>query len=173
MPARTHVVDSGGTSRLVSRAFVIDSGGTARRILRAFVIDSGGTARQIFQGDVVSLSNLNLNTLTITPTDATCSYSLNSTGSQTDSDGGNRNWITPTSNAGNYSARMTLNSGSAYTSGTVGAWLNLGTTRTWSLTESRNGVFSSSNSGTIEIRRDSDSVVVASATITMLAEVEV
>lgn len=51
MAARTYVVDSGGTSRLVKRLFVVDSGGTSRLIKRAFAIDSGGTARLIYQGD--------------------------------------------------------------------------------------------------------------------------
>lgn len=48
MSVRTLIVDSGGTTRLVSRAFAIDSGGTARAASRIFVIDSGGTPRQVY-----------------------------------------------------------------------------------------------------------------------------
>lgn len=50
MAARTLVVDSGGTTRLVksSRFFVIDSGAVARKIKRLFVIDGGGVARLVY-----------------------------------------------------------------------------------------------------------------------------
>jgi hypothetical protein len=50
MAVRRFVVDSGGTSRLITRRFVVDSGGTSRLIKRRFVIDSGGVARLVYQG---------------------------------------------------------------------------------------------------------------------------
>ena len=50
MPARTFVVDSGGTSRFIKRWFAIDSGGVARLAKRVFVFDSGGVARLVFTG---------------------------------------------------------------------------------------------------------------------------
>lgn len=175
MAARTHVVDSGGTSRLVSRMFVIDSGGTARRILRAFVIDSGGTARLIFQGDVVNLTTVSLSDLAISPANATTSYSLNNNGTATTTGSGSgaTTWLTPSSSAGNYEARMTVSSGSFTSGAATGSWLNLGTSRFWTLTESTNGNSSLNVTGTIEIRRVSDSVVVASASVDMTSTVEV
>lgn len=59
----------------------------------------------------------------------------------------------------------TLDGGSAAT----GSWLALSTTRTWTYTQS--GVGSKSGSGTIDIR-NSAGTIVASAAVSMTAEVE-
>lgn len=48
MSSRLHVIDSGGTARLVKRFFVIDAGGVARKVKRLFAVDSGGTARRVY-----------------------------------------------------------------------------------------------------------------------------
>lgn len=77
-------------------------------------------------------------------------------------------WVIPTANAGNYEVRATLNSGSL-TSGTTGSWLALSTTRTW--VRQRIAIGSSSANLTIEVRRASDGLVMASKTVDLTASV--
>ena len=69
--------------------------------------------------------------------------------------------------AGDYESRWTTTSGTL-TSGSNGAWENLGTTRTW--TRNRVAVGGESCIGTLEIRRASDGLVITSATIELYAE---
>lgn len=61
MTARTLIVDSGSTTRLVKKWWAIDSGNVARFAKRVFLIDSGSVARLIFATQVVA---------SITPTNA-------------------------------------------------------------------------------------------------------
>lgn len=71
--------------------------------------------------------------------------------------------------AGDFECRMTTVSGTV-TSGTIGSWEALSSSREWT----RNHTASSGNSdyvGTLEIRRVADGVIVATATITLQAEV--
>ena len=81
-------------------------------------------------------------------------------------------WCTPTSEASNYEVYATLNSsaGGGLDSGTTGAWLSLNTNRTWAVYESTSGNLSSVELG-MQIRRIGTSTVLASATITLEAEV--
>lgn len=76
-------------------------------------------------------------------------------------------WVTPTTDAGLYEVRATVNSG-AVSSGTTGSWLALTSSRAWTVTRSVIGL--SQVSLTIEVRRASDSVVVASTTVLLSAE---
>lgn len=77
-------------------------------------------------------------------------------------------WIEPKSNFSLYSARATLVSGTS-TTGTFGAWLNLATTRTWTL---QGGVGGVDAVWLIEIRLDSTGALQDSATVTVHAESE-
>jgi hypothetical protein len=61
-----------------------------------------------------------------------------------------------------YQVRLTVVSGTTPGGSSSGSWLSLGTSRSWTLTTP--GDF---NSVTVEIRRVSDSVVIATATVTM------
>lgn len=64
------------------------------------------------------------------------------------------NWITPTSAAGSaYDIRMTVNSGSTPTGSAPGIWLSLGTTRTWTISQS--GIGTNASNVTVEIRNAS------------------
>jgi len=76
-------------------------------------------------------------------------------------------WDTASSTVGNYEARATLNSGTTPT-GTLNTWLNLGTTRTWSLSAAT-GNFQTCNL-TIEIRDTATSTVRATAILTLEAD---
>lgn len=68
-----------------------------------------------------------------------------------------------------YSIMVTLVSGSTPTTGTMATWQNLGTTRTWTNVRNTKG-FTTSNL-LVKIRRDSDSVEVASVSIILEARV--
>jgi hypothetical protein len=74
-------------------------------------------------------------------------------------------WISPLTNFSLYSARATLVSGTVL--GTMGTWLNLGTTRIWQTGSSGGSV---EGVMTVEIRSDSDGIVRDTATITLHAE---
>lgn len=78
-------------------------------------------------------------------------------------------WCTPTSNASNYEARVTVNSGSTPT-GSVGSWVALSSTRDWTVSETTSGVNNVSNF-TVEIRRVSTTTVLDSAIIDLTAGV--
>lgn len=70
------------------------------------------------------------------------------------------NWITPTSAAGSaYEIRMTVNSGSTPSGSATGVWLSLGTTRTWTISQS--GVGTNASNVTVEIRRASSGAVLS------------
>lgn len=128
-------------------------------------------------GDSISISNVTANSIQVNPVDATAQYSLTSSGDIRATAGNNTlvdigDWISPKGGASNfYEARATVTSGSL-TTGTTGAWLGLGTTRTWTLTQSSAGL-TSTCIFTVEIRRASDSVVVDSATITLTANKDI
>lgn len=70
-------------------------------------------------------------------------------------------WINPQSGMDQYDVRATLASGDT-PDGTLGTWLNLGSTRTWGWTNQAAPVTCNL---TVEIRRVSDSVVVDTATV--------
>ena len=78
-------------------------------------------------------------------------------------------WCTPTSQAGNYEALVTVTSGSL-SGGTVGSWVALSTSRAWFVQE-----FSSGSSNlctfTVQIRRIGTSTTLDTATITLEAVV--
>lgn len=79
------------------------------------------------------------------------------------------NWISPLTNQSLYSVRATVVSGT-FTSGTFATWLNLGTSRTWTLSGGSGGVDAVMS---IEIRLDSTGVVQDTATLTFHAERDV
>jgi hypothetical protein len=128
MSARTHIVDSGGTARLVSRLFVVDSGGTSRLVSRAFVIDSGGTARLIYTGARIVTPFTAYDMLADNTPGATATASLifgtnGSVASNATIDGGSTtgsaSWYSPntTGIGSSYWIRFTPTSGSFTTNG--------------------------------------------------------
>jgi hypothetical protein len=120
---------------------------------------------------VISISDEFISALNFEPDNATARYRLNSNGEVESLINGFtttlEQWCTPTSAAGNYEARVTVNSGSL-SSGTTGTWLALSTSRTWSVVQSSVG--SSSCNFTVEIRRTGTTTVLDSATIDLVAE---
>jgi len=101
-------------------------------------------------------------------------YQLNSSGFinltlGTNTIGSGGSWITPQTNMSSYSVRATIVSG-AFTSGTFGTYLNLGTSRLWTLSGGSGGVDATMS---LEIRNDADGLVKDTATIVFHAERDV
>jgi hypothetical protein len=81
-------------------------------------------------------------------------------------------WITPQIGMGDYEARATVSGGNGLgtlTGSATATWLNLGTTRTWTLSSGTSGLFCESVL-TVEIRDVATSTVLTSATITLQVE---
>lgn len=125
-------------------------------------------------GPRVSLSaSYNVGDTSISPINASATFSLENDGDVTKTTGGGGttdlgDWISPAAAAGaNYECYATLNSGTL-TSGTTGSWLALNLTRSWNL--QRTTVGPSSVSLTIQIRNAASLVVLASTDVTITAE---
>lgn len=122
---------------------------------------------------VISISNQNIIDATGGARSATAGYRLTS-GGQAQSlvnvtFTNLEQWCTPTSEAGNYEARVTVNVGSL-SSGTTGTWVALSTTQTWTRTAAIND--SQLCEFLIEIRRTGTTTVLDSATIELLADAQ-
>lgn len=136
-----------------------------------------GAVAGTMAGARVSLSpTYTVSDLTISPTNASASFSLENDGdvariTVTTGGGGTvdvGDWITPRSAAGAaYEARATVNSGSL-SSGTTGSWLALSSTRTWTLNQTSVGTTTCEL--TVEIRRASTGEVLDSTIVTLEAE---
>jgi len=117
------------------------------------------------------ITNTTVGAVTNTPTHATASYTLSSTGDITrvnhtgSADIGD--WLASKVGMSAYECRMTTTSGTL-TTGTVGSWLSLGTSRTWGKTTA--GIANASYVGTLEIRQIGSSITLTSATITLNVE---
>ena len=135
-----------------------------------------GAVAATMGGPRVEISDYAVSDITPSPTNASAGYELTSAGviNQVTVAGGGAGvigqWIVPASAAGsNYEVRAQETSGTVST-GTVGSWLSLGTTRTWSRAQTVNGT--STCELLIEIRLAASGVVLAAATITLEANKE-
>lgn len=126
-------------------------------------------------GPRISLSAAgDVNALNIDPADATAAISLESDGDIVATENGIAtdlgDWITPKILMGNYDVKATLLSGSL-TAGTTGSNLNLGTTRSW--TRSQTSVGSSSAQIRLDITYTGTTTpILATATILLSAQVD-
>lgn len=156
-------VNDAGAAREIGEVWVNDAG-TARRIQEIWVNDNG-TARMVFQNETISLSNA---TITRNDGGAPVEYRLDSDGGIYRRTGSTfvqfASWTNNPSTVGNYECLATLTSGTLQ-SGTTGAWMSLSTDRVWA--EGAPAGTIQSCSFTIEIRRVSDAVVLATASITL------
>lgn len=116
-----------------------------------------------------------LQSITISPTDSTSGYQLNSSGAEqeitTFGTSTFNTWLLSGA-ASSYEVFATLNSGTL-TSGTTGAWLNLGSTRSWTVTRTNNAAGTNSASLTIQIRPAGGGAVLDSAGVNLNATVDV
>jgi hypothetical protein len=101
------------------------------------------------------------------PSTATATVTISSGGVESGADGGPYTWLKGGSTS-NYEIFATLNSGTV-TGDSFGSWLNLGTSRSWSLTESSIGT--KLGSITLQLRPVGGSVI-STATISFHAEVD-
>lgn len=157
-------INDAGTARRTRQIYVNDNG-TARRIKEIWVNDSG-TARQIYaNGDVSLVSG------TFTNSGYGLSfYELRSNGVLSAANVTDTLWINPAGGMWQYEVLATHISflGAGSTTGTTGSWLPLTATRSWAVNRpSAAGPGSDSWNFSLQIRRAIDSVVVASANVTI------
>jgi len=95
---------------------------------------------------------------------ASAVFSMLSDGTYTSTGEAGGNYCNPTSIAPLLDARLTVNSGTAPTGAATGIWLNLGTTRTWTLSVTAGGGIRATNC-TLEIRDASTLGVLSTSTI--------
>ena len=100
---------------------------------------------------------------------ATAGYTINSNGRVQDQASTLESWLLGSGTNSNYEVRATVDSGTL-TSGTTGSWLNCGTSRSWSKSNSAMNNSVVTCVLTIEIRLASSGVVQDSATVTLSAE---
>ncbi len=166
-------VNDAGVARQIREIWVNDAG-VARRIQQIWVNDAG-TPRLVYEGDVIEIGLTTASDSVLSPETGIAIYTLGNNGiiTATELSGPDSTdpWITPQINMSGYEARATLLSGTL-SSGTTGAWQNLGVTREWSR-EASPGTGLHTTSFTLEIRRASDATVLASETITLQAISEV
>lgn len=164
-------VGTSGGNKAVDFITLGTSGGN-KNIIEGWVGTSGGN-KQFFEGEVVALSDATVSDTVGDPANASATYTLDNNGTVTKTlTSGTTvlgSWITPNGSAGAaFECRATIVSGSV-SSGTTGSWLTLDTDRSWSRTQ---GVLGTSTVVlTVEIRRVSTGDVLATATITIEAEV--
>lgn len=100
----------------------------------------------------------------------TAIYSVNSNGTVTGNNVTQYSWLLVGS-ASDYEVRATLSSGTTPSSGTLNTWQGLGTSRSWSQTQTGPGVGTRGCVLGIEIRLASSGTVLASDSVEITAEV--
>jgi hypothetical protein len=125
--------------------------------------------------DYVDITEGQYRTSNISPTDSTASVSFQSGGTQTgvgtSAKPADAPWLKIGTNS-DYEIFVTNNGPAALTSGTTGSWLGLGTTRTWTVTET--GIGDKLCSLDVQIRKISlGNLVVATGTISIRAVVDI
>lgn len=161
----------GGSSR-TGIALYYQDGVTLRTITEAWYQD-GANLRKVWPAAAAALTNHAISATSGGGT-VTATFTLDSAGvaSGATSPGGtgggtySGEWMLVGPSSA-YEARFTITSG-ALSTGTAGTWLNLGTSRAWTVT--RNTVGTSTCQGTVEIRDAATLTVLATATITLEAD---
>lgn len=123
---------------------------------------------------VVNPVNISNETATKTKTDgtaATASFTFNTDRTVKDQDGANLDaqWITSGYTVGNYSIRVTVNSGTTPV-GTLNTWLALSSARTWSLTDAAGAAGTKTCSLKVEIKENATGTILDTATYTLTAD---
>lgn len=139
-------------------------GGPVVTGITALMVGVGGLS-----SGTVSLSNSNVYNGGIAPANALASYSLNPSGQIVATGQPTTFWVAPQVGMELFEVRATLNSG-ALSAGTTGTWLALNSIREWACAQTEVQGIQSANL-TIQIRRIGDSTILASATVTITAEV--
>lgn len=161
-----------GPSQRTATNLYYQDGVTTRTITEAWYQD-GGSLRKVWPAAAALLTNHTISAISGSgPVTATFTLASSGAASGATSPGGtgggtySGEWMV-VGPASGYEARFTILSG-ALSAGTAGSWLNLGTTRAWSV--SRATIDNSLCQGTVEIRDATTLVVLATATITLEAD---
>lgn len=153
--------------------------GTNRTIAQVVYGDSGTNrvATQVWHGDAganrlvyaaINLLGLDPADLNFSPSSSTATYTLTTGGLEQATGYGDNTWVSGIATS-EFDVFAQLNSGSLST-GTTGSWLNLGSSRSWSCTQSVIGTKTADL--TISIRSASSLTVLASANVVITATVD-
>jgi hypothetical protein len=158
-----------GVHKAVSAIAVGVSG--AWKTVTAGWVGVGGVWKQFYSTVVIGIVDDFVASFTV-GVNATATYRLSSGGTISGTQGTNTivtlgTWL-PSGVGADYEVKATLTPGTDTPTGSLGAFVSLGVTKTWQLVSTGPGVLESEL--TIEIRRVSDSVVIQTAVITMQAE---
>lgn len=157
-------LSDGATKSAIKRCTITDAAAAT------YTLDVAVQFTRDDPGDLVSAPPVDVITFKNSPTDATASFRIAADGkwytgqiSPTVDQG---SWVTPNGSASLYDVRVTRTGGSesAFTSGTDGSWESLGTSRTWSLTNTTNADNVKDIVFTLEIRLNSSGVVQSTTT---------
>lgn len=124
---------------------------------------------------VVNIIGASVNGFTISPADATAGYQLNSSGAEqqfTQSGTTTINTWLSSGSAASYDVMATLNSGALTGGSATGVWLNLASTRNWSVQRTSNTPGSNSANLTIQIRPAGGGATIDSAVVDLTATVD-
>lgn len=124
-------------------------------------------------GTVISIANQNINAFVFPPGTAEAGYRLGADGNVYKNENGVFTqvevWCTPTGNAPNYEAFVTVTSG-VLTSGPTGSWVALSSTRDWVVQESVSGAVNVCDF-TVQIRKVGTSTTLDTANVNLAAGV--
>ena len=118
----------------------------------------------------VTLTDRTVTKTVVTPSTATAIFTLQAGSDVIANVTDVEDWISPRSVAGSaYEVQSTVTAGTFTTDPSVGAWIGLGSDRTWNKTQAGIGV--GTVTATFKIRNASSQAVLATKTITLTAEV--
>jgi hypothetical protein len=162
-------VNDNGVLRQITRAFANDNG--VLREFGAFYANDNGVLRTIGVRLVELNASYAAEDVEAFPTDALCQFRLNAAGTIQHHENGTlttiNNWLLFGA-AADYQCRMTLNSGTNPTSGTMGTWLSCSANQIWELLFTGSGSVTADM--TFEIRLASSGTVLDSSNVIIYAE---
>jgi hypothetical protein len=135
----------------------------------AFLLAAAGGVAAIV--NPISISNESASKVTTDGSTATASFTFRTDRKVVDQDGSSldTSWISSGYNLGDYSIRVTVNSGTTPT-GTIGSWLALSSNRTWSLSQSSGASGTKTCSLKVEIKENASGTILDTATYTLTAD---
>jgi hypothetical protein len=147
----------------------VNDAGTWKPVVEAWVNDAGTWKLSFASAVTIFVPSGSGLTSTSSPTTAICAATFDNSGAYTIDGGGGGSWMVGLGGVASDYEIMWTNTSGTLSTGTAGVWLNLGTTRIFDV--QRTTVGGKSCTGTVQIRRASDSVVLASGSITIQASV--
>lgn len=118
------IIGNGGNKTVTS--ITIGNGGN--KVVRAVWVGNGGNKLAF-----AAINLLGLDPSQVGVGGASCTYSITSAGLEQATGLSSNTWMT-TGVASDYDVMLTFNSGTSPTGAALGAWLNCGTTRSWTVT---------------------------------------